>query len=324
MEIVRYNKKMVRKGVNFFLVLVVLCGETSCSYAQKHQDNTEISQTKKTFTLPDIPQVLTSHEDRAAYLVSHYWDNFDFVDTTLVSKPEVTEQAFVDFINILSHVKVENAQKALTNMMDSASMNGTIFIHFMDLAEKYLYDPNSPFRDEELYIPILNTIIESTKLAESHKTRPRFQLKTAMKNRPGYVATDFVYTLSTGSCKKMSSIKSDYTILFFNNPDCHDCKRVKDYIESSALFNHLTRTNSVPSLSILGVYPDADIPLWKRAEYPSLMINSYDAGQVITNKELYDLKAIPTFYLLDSEKKVIMKDASIEQIEAWLQMLLNN
>lgn len=324
MESVKCKIMMVRKGVNFILALALLCGETSCSYAQKQQENVVTPKTEKTFTLPDIPQVLTSHEDRAAYLVSHYWDNFDFVDTTFVSKPEVTEQAFVDFINILSYVPEDKGKKALINLMDSASINNTVFIHFMNLAEKYLYDPNSPFRDEELYIPILNTVIESSQLDETYKARPRHQLKTAMKNRPGCVAADFVYTLSTGTYAKMSSIKSDYTILFFNNPDCHDCQRVKNYIKDSAIFNYLTQANSTPSLSILAIYPDADIPLWKRADYPAMMINSYDAGQVITNKELYDLKAIPTFYLLDSEKKVIMKDASIEQIEAWLQMLLNN
>lgn len=324
MESVRCKTKIVIRGANLILALFLLCGETGCSYAQKQQENATIPQTEKEFTLPDIPQVLTSHEDRAAYLVFHYWDNFDFVDTVFVSKSEVSEQAFVDFINILSYVPEYEGKKALTNLMDSASINNIVFDYFVNLSEKYLYDPNSPFRNEELYIPILNFVISSPRLDETYKVRPRYQLKLAMKNRPGYIAADFVYTLSTGAHAKMSSIKSDYTILFFNNPDCHDCKRVKKYIKDSAIFNHLTQAKSIPSLCILAVYPDADIPLWKRADYPAMMINSYDAKQVITNKELYDLKAIPTFYLLDSEKKVIMKDAPIEQIEAWLQMVLNN
>ena len=48
------------------------------------------------------------------------------------------------------------------------------------------------------------------------------------------------------------------------------------------------------------------------------MINAYDAGQKITERQLYDLKAMPTLYLLDKDKRVILKDAPVEQIEQWL------
>ena len=33
---------------------------------------------------------------------------------------------------------------------------------------------------------------------------------------------------------------------------------------------------------------------------------------------LYDLKAIPTIYLLDSSKRVILKDVPVEVAEEWL------
>lgn len=31
----------------------------------------------------------------------------------------------------------------------------------------------------------------------------------------------------------MRQIEADYTILFFNNPDCGDCNRVKEYMDMS-------------------------------------------------------------------------------------------
>lgn len=36
-------------------------------------------------------------------------------------------------------------------------------------------------------------------------------------------------------------------------------------------------------------------------------------------KNLYDLKAIPTLYLLDKDKKVLLKDATVAQIDQYLQ-----
>ena len=76
--------------------------------------------------------------------------------------------------------------------------------------------------------------------------------------------------------------------------------------------------NNPTKLAILAVYPDSDLTAWKKTTYPAYFINAYDAVQTITKQELYDLKAIPTLYLLDREKRVQFKDAPVEQIEAWL------
>lgn len=55
------------------------------------------------FRLPDVPAALTEPAERADYLALHYWDRFDFADTTLVRRPEITEQAFADFVCILPY-----------------------------------------------------------------------------------------------------------------------------------------------------------------------------------------------------------------------------
>lgn len=43
------------------------------------------------------------------------------------------------------------------------------------------------------------------------------------------------------------------------------------------------------------------------------MINSYDAGQIITGRQLCDLRAGFTLYWLDKDKKVTLKDAAVEE-----------
>ena len=78
-----------------FFACLFCAGIVSCAYAQKQQEKT------REFRLPDMPVTLTAPGDRAAYLSLHYWDHFDFADTSLISRPEITEQAFVDFISIL-------------------------------------------------------------------------------------------------------------------------------------------------------------------------------------------------------------------------------
>lgn len=284
----------------------------------KHKTAVVTGEVKRNFAPPQIPATLISPEERADYLAAHYWENFDFRDTTLISKPEITEQALADFLAVLQYAPAGKADSALTSLMASASVDSAMFAHFIDLTEKYLYDPNSPFRNDELYIPVLRYIVASPALDDISRIRPRYQLEMALKNRPGDMAADFVYTLADGRSRRMHTLKADYTILFFNNPDCHDCQRVKEYMAASPVVERLGKVSGGRGLAILAVYPDGDIPLWKQTEYPQGMINSYDAGQVISSRQLYDLKAMPTLYLLDREKRVILKDSSVEQIEAWL------
>lgn len=277
------------------------------------------------FTLPDIPPLLVTPQARASYLAAHYWQAFNFRDTALISRPEFTEQALVNFLDILPHVPLNEAQRSLTAMMDSAAADSAMYVHFMGLAGKYLYEPNSPFRNEEYYIPVLRHVIASSRLGEPHKARPRFRLDMALKNRPGDVATDFAYILADGTAGSLRRIKSSYTLLFFNSPDCEECRRMKAYVDSSPVFKRLTGKGegisdpASPVLTILAVYPDEDVELWQAAFYPPCMLNARDASQIITRRRLYDLRAIPTLYLLDADKRVLLKDVTVEQVELYLR-----
>ena len=111
----------------------------------------------------------TSH---AEHLVRHYWDNMDFTDTTYINLPNVTEQAWVDFIDILKIVPDTTAIAAIKQMYKMADQKKVVFFYYTDLAEKYLYDPNSPMRNEEFYIPVLDAMLESKVLNDTEKILP--------------------------------------------------------------------------------------------------------------------------------------------------------
>jgi len=54
---------------------------------------------------------------------------------------------------------------------------------------------------------------------------------------------------------------------------------------------------------------------------PAQWIHAYDKGMEITQRRLYDIKAIPTLYLLDKEKKVLLKDTSVEALESFFSVM---
>lgn len=227
----------------------------SCSHAQQ--------QKTKEFRLPDVPVTLTAPEDRAAYLSLHYWDHFDFADTSLISRPEITEQVFVDFISILPHTP--KAQEAVDTLFRRALADREMLYHFISLGDKYLYEPNSPMHDEELHILFLRALVNHPGLEETDRIRPRHLLEMALKNRPGDVATDFTVVCRDGRSRRLSDIKAGYVLVYFNDPDCENCHRVKELLTLSPVVNDLLESGR---LKLLSVCVEARPPRGKRRNFP--------------------------------------------------------
>lgn len=271
------------------------------------------------FAFPEIPVSLTRAEDRQAYLMEHYWEKFDFADSASVFNPMISEQAFADFAAILPACPPPTVSTAISRFVEQAGSNVTSFRYFFQLTEKYWYDPNSPVRNEDYFLIALKTSVGLASIPEIEKTRPRRLLALVERNRPGEAATDFGFNLNAEKTASLYAIPADFLILYFNNPGCESCAASRAGLLTAPNIGKLAEQSR---LRILSLYPDGvpdpssvpvtDMPGW---------IDAYDAEQTILNQNLYDLKAIPTLYLLDKDKKVLLKDASVGQIEAYLQGL---
>ena len=299
----------VQRILPFFLTLLLV--------ACKGNDKQLSHDTKPTFTIPEIPLTFNTSELCSEYLMTHYWDNYDFSDSTLLGVPEYSEHAFAAFIGMLENVSLETAGKGVNKLMETSFKYQNAYQYFTGLSEKYLYDPNSPVRNESVFGLFLKARLDNPELDEIHKWRARKQWELICKNKPGSMSTDFRFALANDSEKQMKSISAPLLLLYFHNPDCHECKVVKEKILLSPVFG---KAVSEGELKVLALYPDEDLAAYRqfKNEFPSEWIYAYDKRCVIKKKELYDLKAIPTLYLLDKDKIVLLKDVAFETIESYL------
>ena len=116
------------------ICILCLCACKSGN-ASSLNKNDVIQDTIKTFTLPAIPPMMTAPEQRADFLVKHYWDNVNFADTNYIHHPEVTEQAWADYCDILNHVPLETAQEAMRKTIEQTNVDKKVFTYITDLAE---------------------------------------------------------------------------------------------------------------------------------------------------------------------------------------------
>ena len=52
---------------------------------------------------------------------------------------------------------------------------------------------------------------------------------------------------------------------------------------------------------------------------PAHWINGYDPAGIIRGENLYFVRAIPSIYLLDAEKRILMKDAVPQSVAAYVE-----
>ena len=97
----------------FILLACMLIQAQEQAQAQTKAQAQTQSQPQQSFPYPALPDTLRSVEQRAGYLSEHYWDNYNFADTLMLKSEEVTEQGFVNFIDILGRFNPAIAQKGI-------------------------------------------------------------------------------------------------------------------------------------------------------------------------------------------------------------------
>ncbi|WP_288880099.1 DUF5106 domain-containing protein [uncultured Bacteroides sp.] len=310
----------MKKQLSYVLLIgLIACACVRPKSAETAKEPVTGQDSTQRFELPVIPATLTVVAQREDYLIRHYWDHFPIAAQTTVFPCEKKgiEQAWVNFCYLLLPCPEDYSEARIKETFHKFLVNKVVLKHFMGLADKYWYDPNSPIRNEEFYIAMLETILRAPVLTDTEKLVPEARYELAQKNRKGSRAIDFVYTLKSGKQGTLHALRSDYTLLFINNPGCHACEAVISELKSSALVSRMLADHE---LTLLAMYTDENLSEWNEhlSDFPKEWINGYDSGQLINAGQLYDLRAIPTLYLLDAEKNVLLKDAPFAQIEEYL------
>lgn len=320
----------LKSSWNFGLLLMLGVVMTSCRDVKTTKTSGQSTITMKEvqtqeekqggFPFPSVPVTLTQPEARKSYLLTHYWEEFNFADSTLVSNRDVTEQGFVNFISLLADgtTSEELIRESMENWCEGFIGNDYARKVLTKTADDYLFNPNSPFYNEILYSVYLEALLGKLPQEDAMRSLYEFKLALVKRNNPGIRATDFTYYLPDGSQRKLSAtpVKNNRLLLLFYDPECESCHEVLLQMAADVTLAEAVRNGK---LSVLAVYTEGNDEAWRKAmhDMPEAWIVGTDR-EAIKLGALYDLKAMPSLYLLDGNKRVILKDASYERIRKYL------
>lgn len=275
------------------------------------------SADKVYYKVPQAPAMLQDAADINRFYAQNWWRDFDFGDSLQAALTDSVYfmGLFSEWTRALESVP-DMGPGCVEGVMSRASASKKAFDVFVKAAREVLADPNSALRDDELYMPVLRARIASPFTDEVTRERCRYRLDILSQNRLGHKANNIRYTLADGFEGTLYGIKAEFTLVFINNPGCEMCRSVREEICASDV---LMRAVSSGRLKVLAIYPDQDLDEWLRyrSEMPSAWINGYDRECLMRTDGTYNLAAIPSLYLLDSTKTVLVKDAvSIPLLES--------
>ena len=284
------------------------------------------AQAQQSFPYPAIPDTLRNVEQRAGYLSEHYWDNYNFADTLLLKSKEVTEQGFVNFIDILNRFNLDNASKGVAHK-DIAQKGITRKditqqgIAQKDIAQKDIVRKDIARKDitqkgiacftrkafsnaaaKERFENLIEHYFED-QLSPVRNDRVYLIFLEEMKNSPCFDETEkerIAFKIKTTN----KNLPGDIAINFKFKDENGKEHQLSDYKDQKV---------------ILYFYdPDCEncheVSAWlKQQTIPAdIKVLKMIADNHISY--MYSLKNMPTIFLLDKENKVILKDCTAQEL----------
>lgn len=307
------------KACNIFYIIAipVLLIVSGCSSKQGSKSKTDNRNVESlSFPYPSVPAMVTSGTEAGIYAVTRFWDRyFDSIsEYKSLQEPEFNN-AIKSYVSGLWEIPFTESLKAQKNFTEKLLAYRTEFpddslYYFLCTSmENALYNLQSDFRNEDLYASVLEMMKQDPHADSSEISTITFRLEKCSLNRTGTVAGNFPFTDAKGKRSHLHDIKADYIMIMFSNPGCAACAETISGIMYSPI---LSRMIAEGRMKVLNIYIDEDLATWREAlpDYPSGWINAFNDDFSLRDGDSYDIRAIPSVYLLDSNFKVLYKDIS--------------
>ncbi|MCL2434745.1 MAG: DUF5106 domain-containing protein [Lentimicrobiaceae bacterium] len=256
-----------------------------------------------------------------SHLAGHFFDTFPWQDERLLNTP-VLYKKFKEFAQQIFQLEPEFAIPIVMKVLNDSKINRNMYIALFDYLEREFGSYKSPYRDELLYIAMLNDILTLPDLEETRQLFYEYELALISKNHAGTQAIDFNILLANGDTTTLYALEAEILMLYFQHPDCPTCVELREKMKNMEALNNAIASGK---LKVVTIYFEDNENLWrnylKTRALPNWM-HSWNYDQHITEKRLYDIRTIPMIIVLDKDKIVIKKDLLPNDVEAWLKKLL--
>jgi peroxiredoxin len=254
---------------------------------------------------------------------SNYWNGVDFTDERLLNTP-VFEPKFDNYFETMIVPSIDSLKKEANKIIIASKPNKEMFKYITSkLIERYI-NPKYMGQDA-VFVDLFEKYVSNGTVDWFTEKQKKFVFERyyyIVSNQVGEKAPPLELIDTLNKPVSLYNINSKYTVLCFWDATCGHCKEVVPKVDS--VFTKKWKSQGV---TLLGVMTDGGLDNWKKYisenKFTSWM-HAYQADEVRKAeaaegkpnfRQLYDVQVTPKLYLLDSEKRIIAKNLTWDQID---------
>lgn len=266
--------------------------------------------------LPAVPDTIRQPQERAAYIMLHFWDALDFSDTLRSCSRPFMEQQVVNFLSLLPHAAPDAAACAFDSLYARASAAPCALTLTDDLLRIYLDGEGSPVRSEAGYAMALRAHLRYLCAQGFDITTVSSRLREVTGNAVGTQAPDFAFRTADGALQRLHGLQAPRLLLFFFSADCDHCRQQLEALRAS---EPLGRAVSEGALQVLAVCLNDEAELQREARdmLPPSWMAAFPLPRFFENPG-YSFRHLPLVLLLDEAKRVVGRNPAITDIACML------
>lgn len=264
------------------------------------------------FKKPQAPRRFSEHRKRE-YIRENFLNYYDFSDVDMIYSDAYTNIVF-DYIMMHRNNENELYAAAVNILQHIENEDPKIFNFIFDYILK-------GFESLEMFEICAKLSVEFGDVCSEDDENLSLRIRSYTELGIGKTAPNIIAKDISGRYFNLSEIHSDYSVLIFWASWCHHCKNVLDDLVQVISFF------SENNINVIGISLDYDerelLSYLDNRSIDWTVICDYKAwdGSVVYDYAVY---ATPTFFLLDSNRKILQKPLNIDQLIEKLENLVRN
>ena len=259
---------------------------------------------------PDVPEIEDENKRFYAYR-DRYFDKMDFSADWLLRTPLFNSKVTTYFERLTSKVP-DSIIEAIDRVATLTESNEELYKYFV-IDRLNTYAKSKIMGHDKIYHHMAMNYYEKGKATWAEETQLQKILTRAKEMEGTFVgdkAANISATSTTGQNLSLYDIDSKYTMLFLMDPYCGHCKDASNKI--------IELKDQFPTdLRIFGVVFNATMDEMKKIKgernyYWPCVVPSVEDQIVL--RDAYNVLTYPQIFLLDSNKEIIAKQISVEQV----------
>lgn len=275
----------------------------------------------------NIPLDYSGFEDaqdelRWLYTKRLWFDNIDLSDDRLLRTPILEQKVeyFIDKLHVQNPEDIISAIDKVLGVMDQKGENFKFFtIHFLNK-----YAKSKTVGMDAVYVHIVQTYYAKGLAPWTESSQLTKIIDNASRLAPlliGKIAPDLPLQTRDGFKVNLHNLESEFTVLYFWRPDCEHCEKTAPVLQE---FFEAYRDKGVKIAAICTKVQAETEKCWAYVDENNYneWIHLADSDQKSNMTEIYDIRATPIIYVLDSDKKIISKRIGADQLKEVIDFAL--